>query len=670
MNQNQGQGAIALTRSLDNGAAEDRNFQATMQLDQYVKQQRYEQEQAQLQEQRYYDNINEQAKNLLGYDQEKIQQRARKIQSSIQEKMKFYGGDKRKFMANGGHQILSKFESNVVNSPEFNTFKENQKNLTRIMDAQMKGFGHLITPQDIDSVKRYQENKGGTITYAGQMSEVDMPDPNNYDLGRDIPMSDILTHKDNYVKILGNYKMQNPENDNPSPEELMAFGYSMGYGTKGSNRESLRFAQKLALTKAAQKPVKSPEVKADKRQVDVLTNMTKTLGMMPDGMRVQEFYDPETLEEVNFYRDRALGRNGNAKDNYIAQNVSKDPWNFKSRKSNLDEAAFFDIHSPGDGAIGSLFRAKERMFNDQFMIAGANRILEGFEHGIANAIFGQEVVNNKINLEPDESMFRMDGVQMSNSERLEPGKYEGDYEIVGLTTAGYTTDSKGQGQLLMTVHDDNGDIDKDATKNFRDGLTDQKVQPSIVMALKNKDGLLFYKKINIEQDNVRSVIMEKLGDSAILNDEIEAGQRNSETFAVAERAASQMEESYRGAMVTIDKQLEENPSFKQEAGPYSDPVNQSINRSELMKSAYVVMSGASDPSQYVKSMNFDNIIKAAGPEVETKFKTFGHSMGDEALIDYWLSAMNKNESEEVVQNNYNFAQQWKLALKEYSKINK
>lgn len=668
----QNAGQAVLNQSLNDRQSADRDFQANLMLDNYVQQRNAEKQMAQEQQNQYYDLINQKADLLLGYDREKVNQRARELHNRVSEKIKFYGGNLQKFMNNGGARMMNRFTGDLLNSPEFSLYRRNKENLARIMDAQQKGYGHLLLQKDVDSMMRYKENKGGEITYNGLMTQLEMPDPNNYDLGQDVPIEDIVGHKENYMKILGNYMMHYPDDQNVTMEDIKAFAYKMGYGIKGSNREKQRFLQKMAL-KQKQATTKSP--KADKRPINALTEIHTVLSQMPAGKTVEEFYDVsgESYANKNFYEELA-------NKNELASNfISQTPWTLMARNVNLDEASFFDIGDKEKTStpLGVAVKAYDYLFKDMFRLANATRILEGHEKKVAELLFGSKPQEDgTFEIAPTEDMFRMDGVQVTGNEKLEEGAYNSRYTIEGIATGSLTRTSDGKGQLLMTVHDDDGDIDTKQTKKFVDGLAGNEVKPVVLMAVKNEEGNVFYKRMPIDDVTFRSTLLEATGEDFLLNDEVDAQQRRSDEENAARAILDQDQAMYTKYAATVDNALNQNAAFQKETLDFSEPNNPELNRSALMKGWYAVASQFSDPNPLAQNFSFSQMFSPEfvklNPElakVKSKLQSFNHSMSDEELIDVWTKAMNKDENADVRARNTFFAEQWKHILKEYNEIN-
>lgn len=669
MNAEQTRGLSALAGSLGARELKDRQFQETMMMDQYVRGQQKEDEAYQLQEQQYYQMLNEKADGLLGPDREKVNQKALAFQSDIKKKIRMYGGDRKLFMQNGGNGVMANYSSSITNSEEFTTYKENKENLARILSIQEKGMGHLLVQKDVDSMQAYERNKGGKISYSGVMSEIELPDQNNYDLGAPIPMSDIMNNKENYMKILGNYRLHFPNDDNPTDEHIKAFANKMGYGGKGSNRDMLNFKMKLALINSAKKAAKEPARKADDRKVNLLLEGKKVLHALPKHITVGEIYD----KGANFYVDQAKG------DTRIAQNLSSDSWNYMGRKRNLDEDSFLDISKNSNfiPGFGKMVHGRDEVFGDMFKLANSASWNPGLKDKIANTVLGKEVKDGKVTLDPDENFFRADGVKLDGGRRLEKGAYEGQYDILGISTAVKTTADDGTDQLLMTVHDDNGDLDEKNTKNFADALKDNEGNGTFVIALQNKDGDTFYREVDMESQGMMNLLTNELGADVILNELHESNRLQEETDQAARSIIGEKQNRNREAYLTIDRELENSPAFEMEATDFADLNNTGLNRSDMMKSFYLAASENGPLGAFVADNSFSKTMaQTGGPEILSLLKDHSGDLSDSQLIDKWLMlATNSNPArtpEEKVQfqEDVQFAGRWKAELVNYRKANK
>lgn len=219
-----GQGYMGLYATSNKRESAKQELGMLQVLDQQMKSDRAEKEQADLKEQAYQAEVSKFADTLLAPDRAKINQKSKVLSSMIREHVKANGGDMTKFFANGGHKILGDYKSALVNSEESGQYMENKKNMERIVDMQMKGFGHLINQNDMFNLENYQKNGTGKISYTGQLNQIEVPDMKDFDAGVEVKPEAILHHGQNYVKFLGNYKMTYPDAAYPpTDQELKNF---------------------------------------------------------------------------------------------------------------------------------------------------------------------------------------------------------------------------------------------------------------------------------------------------------------------------------------------------------------------------------------------------------------------------------------------------------------
>lgn len=192
-------------------------------LSQEVKQQKKEQEEAQLKEQAYYDQISKFADTLLAPDRARVNEKSKGMAQMVRNHLKQYGGDISKFWANGGHKIIGDYKNSIINSDESSIYLENKKNMERILDMQSKGFGHLLNSTDSFNLKQYEATGKGRITYTGMLSELKMPDPNSEIWGKEITADRILHNEGNYMKVYTNYKIEFPNAGEPTQQDLLQY---------------------------------------------------------------------------------------------------------------------------------------------------------------------------------------------------------------------------------------------------------------------------------------------------------------------------------------------------------------------------------------------------------------------------------------------------------------
>lgn len=249
-----GQGYMGLFSTTNKREAAKDELSTLTMLDQQMKLDRAEKEQAQMKEQAYYAEISKAADQLLTPDRNKINERSRLLAGAVREQVKMYGGDLTKFFANGGHKVLSDYKSAILNSEETSMFMDNKKNMERILEMQSKGMGHLINQTDLYNLQNYQEKGSGRITFTGMLNQIELPDLENWDKGEAVPAEAILAHSQNRLKFLGNYKMTYPSADYPPNEAELKRFVSETYGNlKGTNWQRPLKYKEVAFNQQMQK---------------------------------------------------------------------------------------------------------------------------------------------------------------------------------------------------------------------------------------------------------------------------------------------------------------------------------------------------------------------------------------------------------------------------------
>ena len=240
-----GIGMSGLASSANKSERTKNEFATLQMLKQQMDAEELSQEQAQLKEQAYQEQITKYADTLLGPDKERLLKKSKELSSTVKERMKMYGGNMKRFFADGGHRAMADYKDAIINSPEAISYKENSKNMAMILEAQSKGLGHLINPYDLGNMLDYQKGIGKKVTYTGLMNQLNMPDPNAYDWGTEIPVEDIIAK--NKFAIMANYKMANPDYEGePSDMELKSWAKATYGGLKGTNSQRLQWEKQFA----------------------------------------------------------------------------------------------------------------------------------------------------------------------------------------------------------------------------------------------------------------------------------------------------------------------------------------------------------------------------------------------------------------------------------------
>ncbi len=650
MNSAQSRGLAGLSQSLEKSDQNDRNLQYMQQLSAIKQQEDQQKEVDQLKEQQYYDSLNKEADGLLAGDRAAIQKKALDIQGSIKEQIKLYGGNRSKFLQNGGHRLLKNYIDNVTGSEEMSTYKENKENLVRIMAAQEKGFGARIMDRDIESMQQYQKTGKGKITFSGMMNEIEIPPQENYDLGADIPLDHIMNHNANNLKILGNYKMYYPDLDDPTPEELKAFASKMGYGGKGSNRDNINFARKLALQENAKAAASTTRAVEDKRKTSTLVNYANMMASMGETTVDEIYKTAKDGSAVNWYKDQ--------KGNKLIEN-NLGEWNHVSNVTYLNKqgSGLNDLFGP----FGDLIN------NPEIKLANSGQIFTMPQTNlVAKNLLNQEVDEQGfVTIDIDSSFYDMKGEATKGENALEPGEYKGKYKVLGISTAALTTQTNGNGQLLIEVWDDDK-YDGEATKEFADKLKGSTVTPTAVMALQNDDGLIFYKEVPLKNKNFTNTLNVQMGDEAWMDDLNDSEQKQSEINQVSQKMTAEKQEQLIKRAKTVNDVLDTTPAFKFEADDWKDKKNPDFNRSTLMRAFYSSLD--TDPGRSADINLFSLTIAGTGAEAEELFKNYENPYSDKEMVEKWLEIANKNVTPSVRQKNTTRAQNWLRELDNYYKL--
>ena len=569
------------------------------------------------------------------------------MQQEAKKQIKLYGGDRKKFIQNGGHELLGGYVNQVVGSEEMQRYKENKENLVRIMDAQEKGMGGMLLERDIQAMQRYQQTGEGSITYGGLLSQIDLPDSDNYDLGQDIPLEDIMRHENNYMKILSNYKMYYPNSPDPTPEQLTAFADNMGYAGRGSNREAIDFARKMALkTQKAQQNSKEKAVK-DSRKSSYSAMGQQMLAMAPKNKTAKELAgNLDELENTNWFAAN--------KDNPAIRNYGIEDWDVMGEMRNLDNAGW-DLHNLGVNWFSD-------MTNPQVKLAHSNRIFKYNTNEIAKRALQKEISpDGTLEMMPDTSMFDSKGQKMAGKNALEFDEYQGKYTVMGITTAMKGKEGKNQRDQLMINLYDGDELDKTKTLEFNEGMGDSTMQPTTVIALQDDDGNVFYKEFNIFEKNTAAQLQGALGDAEDLTSQEEGQQKLADTAQAARQRTDAEYQAIRGGLEAVDSYANSNEYFQQEAYEFADNEDSNLNRSALLKAFYDL--------QGVDAMNnslFTQFASNGGTEAYEVLKDF--SLSDAQAITKFINLSSRYDTPEVQKNNQDLLQEILFKLEDYNKL--
>ena len=482
-------------------------------------------QQAQMQKAAYDKQVSDFSDKLLGPDRDRINAKAKMLQARVRDEIRTYGGDMSKFMANGGHMILNDYKNSLVTSEESTVYLENKTNMDRLVAIQMSGKGHLINQNDLFTMKEYNKNKNGKISYTGMLNEIEMPDASLYDYNSEIPTEDILDK--NHVAIYGNYVITHPENPEPSKQDLLAFT-KLHYGGKGAN-----WQRQVAI----EKEKNDHALGMEKLRVDALEAYYKSLNAGKKTKTVKdvngndvEVYDDgyvepgeknythlitgETFKAVNsrglkqtdydgFINGSDLGQNDIANSNLEDIPASE----LVAADLALSEEKLFgegtDIRQ--DGKKGSFSHKLSSWVNNKYALAGAKRIkgLEPHKDVVVQSIFNLTDKNFDksqmalLDFMPTDDMFLVNGTQIKNGEDpIDKESYKGKWTVRNIAL-GAVANVNGKKELVVNRVDDEGNLHKNnndeiEAKGYKKGVINGN---HLIIQLEDESGQNFYKAV-------------------------------------------------------------------------------------------------------------------------------------------------------------------------------
>jgi hypothetical protein len=612
------------------------------------------------------------ADQMLDKDRIKINKKILQAQGQLRKHLKLTGGSRRQFMEQGGFSVLNNISNDIIRSDESVIYQENKKNLAKILEIKEKGLGHLLAPTDLQSIEDYEKNPdGGRIKYSGILSEVEIPPSDAFDYDTDIPLEKILSYKSNAIRIRENYKINYPDRPDPTWEELISFAKKMGYGGVGSN--TIRIREQMNKEQARARYNKN-------NKKDRLTNSwLNNYKILTNNKAFRNL----TMEEINQEHGGNLYESL-SKDNAGLRKILGEKAHHKSRNRLLSEKGL----DWTDVTPHYTRQFAEDLLNHRMGLKESYNVLPHQTINIAKALLGEEgegnVIEGKtlVDFLPDKNMYRMDGAQLTYDNVLDPDDHRGDYEILGVVSAMETKVAGKKGHpdtsaLLVNIYNDDGTIDEKRTKRVDDGYTSG-VTPTLVFAMQNKNGDLFYKKVDIENPSVKSYLSEEMGAADDITDTVDQENQSLNLLNAIENNTTEEQIKFQGAINTMqDKVFDNNPMFKGEGEKYwgSGSAGQ-LNRNDLMQSFYMAADfinnsyqrneqypngnpsvGIDSTTQMIDHELFTTSMIQAGLENELKDYSPGNDETD--LIKQWLVSVNQNEDE----NSLGFKQNVEIAKK-------
>lgn len=680
------EGLIGLTKNINTTEAAMRDLSVLERMDARIQHDKDREVAAQQQEALMYERVYQMSDQLLEKDRNRINKRLQMSQRLIGDHIRNAGGSKTNFMEQGGVSIINGITNDIMRSPEAVQYQENKKNLAKILEAKEKGLGHLLSPKDIKSLEDYENNPhGGPITYSGIMAEIEIPPSENFDYGSDIPYEKVMSYNSNMVKIMGNFELVHPDKE-PNMANMVAFMKEMGYGGTGSNTMKLRLdAQKAA---AYAKSKKNSPTDKDKTPNSYLNQVNVLKSKIPGGLNLRTLNEEYGGDIIEYMRqnDSSIGK--------LYSNKSS----IMSRQRNLSEKGI-DITDFGIGSNENptIF---ENVFNDKVGLKNSYEILPHNKYQIAERAFEMETSGLKMengaitNFIPTEDMFRMDGVQLTGNNQLDPDDHKGNYKVLGVVTAlkAKSASDDGRYNLLINAYNDDGSLDEKSTQKLDEAYGDNKkgiggseIKQTEVVALEGPNGDIFYKEIDISQPQIKTLFSNALAEDDDITDTVNQENRSQAEMNLYEAIDKEEKLRLTQTINAMDKEVFQEPIFEQEGqkywGAYSGGQE---NRYPMMKSFYMAMDyinnsykrtdefPAGDQNVYAENVkraidaNLFTQMMIHG-SIEEDLKNYNQSNGEDKMISKWLNNVNDgyDENSSTAKRNEEIAKKWYQMLTMY-----
>ena len=682
-------GLKGLTEGTQDRESKIRELGVLERMSQSVEQEKAAEIQAQQQEQMFYEKMYQTAESMLGKDRERINKKIILAQRQVREHLDMTGGSRKNFLAEGGMSVLGNLKNQILESDEAFQYKENSKNLAKILEIKEKGLGHLLAPRDLESAENYEKNpEGGSITYSGMMTEVKIPPSTNFDYGTEIPINNVLSYDSNLVKIMGNYKIQHPDAPDLDPQnnpkdymKLVAFAKKMGYGGTGNNTTAMRARAAASRARAAY------ENKRSTKQKDLKKSFISQYNVLNS-----KFKEGTTVEDIN--RPIEEGGYGGSywesqrKNDPSVNKILGDKSTLISRKRGLDEKGL----DGNDFLPDFIDESGAYLFNDMVGLKDSYRVFQGNEKKIVDRILGQENLggfkiegNKVIGYTPGEQDFRMDGVKLGTKNAVNPDDFKGNYEIMGVVTGMKSMISNGDGveeeALLINAYDDNGELDKDATAKIEEGYTSE-MKPTTLIALRNENEDVFYKEIDIGRPDVATMMSNAIAEDDDVTDKVQQENHAAAKMRQIKKMTKDERIMVDRKMNELDQEVFNDEMFKTEGENfYGENSGGQLNRVPEMKAFYMAFDYlknsnkrdennpdgdksiyAPNVQKYIDQEIFTKSIIAAGTEED--FKSYETGNSSDKLIEKWIEGANSDLDQDSLayKRNVELAAKWKQIL--------
>lgn len=650
-------GLTGLTKAINTSESARNDLNTLTALSENIKRDQAESLAYQELEAQQYDEISKMASTLLEKDRNKINEKSLLLQANIREQIGQFGSRK-KFFQSGGLASLKRYKSDLMNSEEVARYTDNKTNLERIFQLQVAGKGHLLAPSDLRALQDYENGQSDKIKFSGLMSEIEYP-AEFYEFGKEIPDLNILTYKDNYARIYGNYITENGENalaglDSAGIQnELLNFMKKMNYTGIGKDefyREAREKQRLMAISQARQAATESGTKEAKAPKMSWLSSVNNLLN--------DTIYDKEVT--VNQLLNGNYLYNVNKEEAVDYLGASNTPWDLQFKTTSTKSGMPFR-------SLGTMFQ------NKYFKPASAMKVpindnaklsqLTGFgtnEDGTVNYTLSTELYNaNGERFAPDD----VDDYLMS----VGGMDLEGKAKVLG-SFIGFKTED---GKILMNVVDKKGKVRKEDDNQNRAAYGKSQPKHSMFIAMQSEaDDQVFYKEVDITSTLGQNQVSNVLAETDDISGTVQT--RNS-VKNISDKSKAIVNSNRALIMKNFNRASSENgafgdTAFVDEVMSFKSPEGGG-NRNNLVKAFYMAYD-----SYQNKMAPFDaERLKAGGLTGRSMFTQslelqdaslsndiINYDVGDTTFIKNYVTAYNNDENMTAAQkqNNQSFGELW------------
>ena len=628
-------GRVGLAHNVDKRSSARMDLAVMGQMVQQKKELEAEEQQAALIEQKFYEQIRAEAEQMLAGDKSKINARSKNLQAQIRSQIKANGGSRSKFLANGGVAVLGDYSKNLLESKEVAQFKENKINLEQLLEIKKKGMGHLLADKDRLSLSEYNKHGTGTISYSGLKSEIEIPPADSFMFGTYATPMEMLQHGENYMKILGNYKIDNPDSEietydqQKQYETLLMYTREQGWTQRGSKMDPNAYRRR-------QSSQRTDGRKTDKDGKVMITrsgDLTAYFGIYNQNISLDEMNESHLL-----------------KDEYLKNTFGNKTYSKKGvgRMTILDGLGQTAAYASGIGGLLMTSGLWDYEENNGYIPRGAadlgrnmavplwkteNTSDYTIENGTIKNVKGTDL----------ENVYFANGAPVLNKDHMK----NGDYKILG-AFAGYEFLAQGESYLVVDAVDKNGKMDKDRNEDLyvtREGAEEPEGKRAMFITLEDKKGNTFYQKINYSGLSQERDLAAALGDSNDLSRQFMEREQNEKSLASKKEQILIHKESK--ADLEVNHEIfDTNVSFQEAMASYNSYNSGGTRRSNIMKAFYMAQFDTITSNEKIAhladlngSVNdndfFTQLIQGHGLELDLK----DVNITDEKLMDLIEASM-------------------------------